>query len=267
MDIAWIQPTSGISIAVDVDDNVYTAYYEYNPGGDITLTKRDGNGDLLWDRTYDQTDNSRWEKATWVAVDPFGNALVAGTVMSGYSNPVNAASILMKYAPDGTLLWRTVYETSFRRLLHEEVPRRRERQHLRPRNGERRDGISSPRSRSSRPTARAVWSYFDADGIGAPVNFKFAPGGDIMIACRAIYGSVNGYARITRDGQKVWSYPGVNSLTAGDAAGDRFGNTYLVHGVYETNGGTDDQEGVAGRQSRLVTRLSSLRLPRRGRER
>jgi hypothetical protein len=237
VDIAWIQPTGGISIAVDADDNVYTAYQDFNPGGDITLTKRDGNGNFLWARTYDQTDNSKWDKATWVATDPFGNALVAGSVMSGFSNPVNAASILMKYAPDGTLLWRKVYETSFdgsytKKCLIDENANVYV---LGMGSGE---SAFVAKVKKFAPDGTAVWSYFDADGIGAPINFKFAPGGDIVIACRAIYGSVNGYARITRDGQRVWSYPGVNSLTAGDAAGDHLGNTYLVHGVYENNGGT-----------------------------
>lgn len=88
------------------------------------------------------------------------------------------------------------------------------------------------------PDGTGLWTYYDADGIGGPVNFKFAPDGDLVIAGRSIYGSVNGYARIDRNGQKVWSYPGVYSLTVGDAAGDDAGNTYLVHGVYAMNGGT-----------------------------
>jgi len=33
--------------------------------------------------------------------------------MSGYSNPVEAASIVMKFRPDGVLVWRRVYEGGF----------------------------------------------------------------------------------------------------------------------------------------------------------
>ncbi|MBK6879156.1 MAG: hypothetical protein IPG99_22645 [Ignavibacteria bacterium] len=62
---------------------------------------------------YDQTDNTKWEKAVWVETDNLGNAIVAGNLMSGYSSPVNAASILMKFDPNGNLLWRNVYENSF----------------------------------------------------------------------------------------------------------------------------------------------------------
>lgn len=237
VEVAWNEPTRGVAIAVDGGDNVYTVDYEYNPGGDITLTKRAADGSFLWASTYNQTDNSKWEKATWVATDHGGNALVAGTVMSGYSNPVNAASILMKYSPGGQLLWRNVYESSFdgsytRKCLVDED-----------------DNIyvlgmgSGPagyvtKVKKFAPDGSPLWTYFDADGIGAPINVKFAPDGDLVITGRAIFGSINGYARIDRDGQEIWSLPGVNSLTVGDAAGDQAGNTYLVHEVYEAGGGT-----------------------------
>ncbi|MBK7029855.1 MAG: hypothetical protein IPH45_11865 [Bacteroidales bacterium] len=31
--VSWIQYTEGISIATDMNNNVYTVNYEYNPGG------------------------------------------------------------------------------------------------------------------------------------------------------------------------------------------------------------------------------------------
>ena len=83
-----------------------------------------------------------------------------------------------------------------------------------------------------------LWTYLNNDGIGLPVNIKFTPDDKILIVGRAPYGSINGYAKLTKEGTPVWSYPGVNSLTVGDAAGDAEGNSYLVHGEYVTNGGT-----------------------------
>ena len=83
-----------------------------------------------------------------------------------------------------------------------------------------------------------LWTYMNNDGIGMPINFKFTPDNGILISGRAIYGSINGYAKLTKDGAHVWSYPGVNSLTAGDAAGDSDGNSYIVHGDYVYGGGT-----------------------------
>ena len=38
-------------------------------------------------------------KRTWVAATIRGNIIVTGDLMSGYSNPVNAASIIMKFSP------------------------------------------------------------------------------------------------------------------------------------------------------------------------
>lgn len=235
--VDWIAPTTGVSIAVDAADNVYTVYYEYNPGEEITLTKRDVNGNLLWEASYDQTDPTKWEKATWVTTDNENNILVSGTLMSGYYNPVNAASILMKYTPTGDLLWRQVYESGFdgsytRKCLVDAS------------NNIYVLGMGSgpagyvTKIKKFASNGSALWSYFDADGIGAPINIKFTADGSLVVVCRSIYGSVNGYAKIDVNGNKIWSYPGVYSLTVGDASGDLFGNTYLVHGEYVSNPGT-----------------------------
>lgn len=234
--VAWVEPTRGVSVALDATDNVYTADFEYNPGGDIYLTKRNSAGAFLWTTRYDQTDSTRWEAAQWVATDSQGNAIVAGSSMSGYSNPVNAASILMKFNPAGQLLWRRMYESSFdgsytRKCLVGED----DSIYVLGRAG----GAGVTKVKKFSPAGTPLWSYIDSDGIGAPVNFKFAPDGHILITGRSVYGSINGYAKIDRDGKRVWSYPGVYSLTVGDSAGDAFGNTYLVHREYvATNAGT-----------------------------
>ena len=98
---------------MDSANNVYTANWDYNAAGDITLTKRNAAGNILWDASYNNTDNTRHEVATWVETDHDGNILVSGTIRSGFSNPVNAASVLMKFNGAGTLLWRVVYENNF----------------------------------------------------------------------------------------------------------------------------------------------------------
>ena len=235
--VDWVQPTRGVSIAVDAADNVYTLDYVYALGAEMILTKRDASGAVVWERSFDQTDSTKWERASWVATDSRGNVIVCGTYMSGFSNPVEAASIVMKFDPNGNLLWRNVYESSF-------------------------DGSSIKKClvdasgniyvlgmgsgpagyvtkvKKFAPNGTAQWSYFDSAGIGKAVNFKFTPDGFITITGRSIFGSVNGYAKIDLSGNAVWSYPGVFSLTVGDCDGDAFGNTYLVHGEYVTNGGT-----------------------------
>jgi putative pyrroloquinoline-quinone binding quinoprotein len=235
--VDWVQPTRGVSIAADAADNVYTLDYVYALGAEMILTKRDASGALVWERSFDQTDPTKWERASWVATDSRGNVIVCGTYMSGYDNPVEAASIVMKFDPDGNVLWRNVCESSFdgssvKKCLVDAS-----------------DNIyvlgmgSGPsgyvtKVKKFAPNGTAQWSYFDSAGIGKAVNFKFTPDGHITIAARSLFGSVNGYAKIDLSGNPVWSYPGVFSLTVGDCDGDTFGNTYLVNGEYVPNGGT-----------------------------
>lgn len=228
--VDWNAPAGGLSLALDPLNNVFTVNYDYNLGGDITLTKRSPAGTLLWNASYDQTSTTMFDKATWVACDPQGNAFVSGTVMSGYSNPVSANSLLMKFDPAGNLLWRAVYGAFF-------------------------DGSSTTRCvvdksgnayvlglgqsgtglvttvRKFAPNGTTTWVWYDV-GIGGPFNVKFTPDSNLVIAHRASVGSTNGYTKLDRNtGTTVWNYS-ANSITVGDLAGDASGNTYLVHTNY-----------------------------------
>lgn len=229
--INWTQNTGGISIAVDNNDNVFTVYYEYNPAGDIYLTKRNNNGNFLWEAKFDQTENSKWEKATWVETDNQGNAIVTGTLMSGYSNPVNAASIVMKFSPQGTLLWRNVYENSFDGSYTKQCL-------VDASNNIYVLGIGyngtgqSTKVKKFAPDGSVIWTYYNFDGIGAPLYFKFTRDNSIVISGRGITGSINGFAKLDLAGINKWSIAGVNSITTGDAAGDSEGNTYIITGLY-----------------------------------
>ena len=75
----WQAATGGVAIAVDANDNVYTLDYTYALGAEMDLTKRAPNGGLLWVASHDQTDPTKWEKATWVATDTHDNVIVTGT--------------------------------------------------------------------------------------------------------------------------------------------------------------------------------------------
>jgi hypothetical protein len=223
--VDWIQD-GGLSLALDQQNNVYTVTYDANLGGDITLTKRNALGELLWNANYDQTSTTRFDRATWVATDAQGNAFVSGTVMSGFSNPVNANSLLMKFAADGTLLWRQEYAADFdgsstRKCLVDLA------------GNVYVLGLGSGPSglvttvRKFAPDGSTLWSWFDV-GIGGPVNMKFTPDSALVIAHRAVVGNINGYTKLDRDGATIWSIGNVTSFTVGDLAGDAVGNTYLV---------------------------------------
>ena len=227
--ISWFNYPGGVAVATDASDNVYTANWDYNSGGDITLTKRNSSGNILWEVPYNNTDATRHEVATWVDTDGAGNILVSGTIRSGYSNPVNAASLLMKYSPTGSLLWRIVYESSFdgsstRKCL------------IDANNNIYVLGIGTGPSgqvtkvKKINSSGVSVWNYFDA-GIGGPITFKLTPDNNILIIHRGITGSINGFSKIDLNGKNIWSMGGIASLSVGDAAGDAYGNTYIINGA------------------------------------
>ncbi len=229
--LTWFNYPGGVSVATDASDNVYTANWDYNSGGDITLTKRNAAGQILWEAPYNNTDLTRHEVATWVETDGSGNILVSGTIRSGYSNPVNANSLLMKFDPSGKLLWRVVYESNFDGSSTKKCIVDGENNIYVLGLGNSGTGLVTQVKKFS-PSGTPIWNYFDNAGIGAPVNFKLTPDNNILIVSRGISGSINGYAKISLEGKKIWSLAGINSLTVGDAAGDSNGNTYLINGQY-----------------------------------
>ncbi len=235
--VDWTQGPGGVTVAGDGLGNVYTARYDATPAGDIQIIKHDSAGVFQWQAGYDQTDMSKWEQAMSVNCDPSGNVVVCGTLKSGQSNPVNAAGILMKFSPTGTLLWRVVYDGAFdgsstRRCLVDG------------------DGIiyvlglgMGPnglvtRVKAFNPDGGIRWDWFDPEGIGAPVHFKFSPDRGLLVYCRSVTGSMNGYAKIDLNGNRVWSLSGIFGTSSGDLAGDSAGNTYLVHSESAPNSGT-----------------------------
>jgi hypothetical protein len=236
--VAWSNQPGGVAIATDSAENIYTARWDYNPAGDIYLAKRNSAGSVLWEVRYDNTDTTRHEVATWVDTDGAGNVFVTGTIRSGYSNPVNANSVLMKFAPDGRLLWRRVYEGNFdgssTRKLVIDADGNAYVLGLgtSPTNGQR------TTVRKFAPDGTQQWAWFDPVGIGAPLNIKWTADGALVISARALYGSLNGYARIDRDGRTAWTLPAISSLTTGDIAGDAAGNSFLINQNYAAGSGS-----------------------------
>jgi hypothetical protein len=102
----WVNQPGGVSVALNADGDVYTVRWDYAPGGDIFLAKRTAAGELLWEASSNNSDSNRHEVATWVGTDSQGNTFVSGTVRSGYSNPVDVHGLLLKFSPQGELVWR-----------------------------------------------------------------------------------------------------------------------------------------------------------------
>jgi uncharacterized repeat protein (TIGR01451 family) len=236
-DTAWINEPGSVAVARDAADNVYTARWDFNPAGDIFVAKRNPTGRVLWEVRFDNLDTTRHEAATFVAADSAGNVLVSGTVRSGISNPVNAASLLMKFSPDGQLLWRKVYGSNFdgsstRRVVMDP----QDRAHVLG-LGVCPAGLVST-VRQFNADGSPGWTWCDSAGIGAPTMIKRTPNGQFVIAARSITGSLQGFARIDAAGQTVWTQAGILSPTVGDIAGDASGNSYLVSANPATGQGT-----------------------------
>jgi len=228
--LQWFSYPGGVSVALDSDENVYSANWDYNPAGDITLTKRDSSGNIIWEIPYNNSDNTRHEVATWLETDPTNNILVSGTIRSGFSSPVNVNGILMKYSGEGSLLWRVntgadfdgsytikclVDQSSNAYVLSLANTAQGMRMQIKKYNL---DGI-------------LLWTYNDLVGIGAPQNIKLTSDNAILVMCRNISGNINGVAKIDTSGNLVWNATGIGSITTGDAIGDALGNTYIVHGT------------------------------------
>jgi hypothetical protein len=229
VNVEWSNYPGGVALATDQLHHVYSANWDYNPGGDITLTKRTSDGTIVWNTAFDNTDDTRHEVCTWVETDNQNNCLVAGTIRSGFSNPVDAASVLMKFDDDGNLLWRNVFESSFEGSYTRKIVVDDSDNVYVMGLGNGPDGLVT-RVKKFDANGDAVWTYYDVNGIGAPMNFKFTPDNCLLLSGRGTTGTVNGYLKLSLAGDLIWSRSGVLSPTIGDASGDSFGNTYMVNG-------------------------------------
>lgn len=233
----WINEPGGVAVARDAADNVFTARWDANPAGDIHVAKRNAAGVLQWEVRHDNLDTTRHEAATFVAADSAGNVLVSGTIRSGFSSPVNANSLLMKFGPSGQLLWRQVYGSDFdgsstRRVVMDP----QDRAHVMG-LGVCPAGLMGT-VRQFHADGSPGWTWCDSVGVGAPTMLKRTPDGQFVLAARSLFGSVQGFARIDAGGQTVWSLAGIGSLTVGDIAGDAQGNSYVIFGDPVSGQGT-----------------------------
>lgn len=225
--LTWSVPPRGVAIAADAAENVFTADWEYAPAGDIVLTKTAPNGVRLFSVRRDNTDSTRHEVATWVDTDSTGGAYVSGTSRSGYSNPVNANALLMRFAADGTLLWRLVLGSDFDggstvKLLRDEAD-----------NayvlgiGPTPAGVRA-RIHKVSPTGQVLWMWFDFAGIGSPVNLKWGANGNLVVAARGVTGLLGGAAQVDRNGLGQILLTSIPAYAGVDATADASGRMIVV---------------------------------------
>lgn len=243
--VAWSTLPGGVAISTDAAENVFTVTWESGPGGDILLTKRNLAGTELYTVRYDNTDPTRHEAATWVQADATGAVYVTGTIRSGTSNPVDVNGVLMRFAPDGTLLWRRVLGPDFDggRAVRVVVDAANNAYVLGL-------GATSAGQRTTlrkfTPAGTEAWLWADPQGIGAPVNLKLGANGDLLVSTFGVTGQNAGFARIGADGVTVWTRTTNQALSAGDIAGDATGASYIVYVDSLTLQGRLEKVGASG---------------------
>ncbi|MBS4015983.1 MAG: SBBP repeat-containing protein [Candidatus Latescibacteria bacterium] len=114
-DLLWTQRYTGLgsadddeaaAIKVDGSGNVHVTGFSVGSGtgSDFATIKYNANGDLLWERRYDQTNSN--DRAKALAIDRLGNVFVTGFVtQSGLTDYMT-----IKYDADGELLWAKSYD-------------------------------------------------------------------------------------------------------------------------------------------------------------
>ncbi|HUS16862.1 MAG TPA: hypothetical protein VM536_17840 [Chloroflexia bacterium] len=100
-------PASGQGVAVAPDGAVYVAGVAPRPGGgfafDLVLLKLDATGALIWQRAYAAGEIA--DARGGVAVGPDGAIYVAGGLQQPRQRIVDLNTLLLKFAPDGSLAW------------------------------------------------------------------------------------------------------------------------------------------------------------------
>jgi hypothetical protein len=103
------------AVALDADGNVFVTgwSYDYEPGPpeeiivDAATIKYDADGNVLWVRRHRLPGHNNQPQD--VVIDSAGNAYVAGGAWIGDNENGGFDLFLLKYAPDGTLVWdRTI---------------------------------------------------------------------------------------------------------------------------------------------------------------
>ncbi|WP_396182839.1 T9SS type A sorting domain-containing protein [Flavobacterium sp.] len=257
VNVEWSNYPGGVSVAVNQLHEVYSANWDYNPAGDITLTKRNSSGSILWNSTFDNVDNTRHEVVTWLETDSQNNCLVSGTIRSGYSNPVNAASLLMKYNPQGELLWRVVFEASFEGSYTKKIVVDSSDNIYVLGLGMGSNGLVT-RVKKFNSNGETVWTYYDSNGIGAPINIKFTTDNALVVSGRGITGIINGYLKLSIEGNLIWSKAGITSSTIGDIVGDSFGNSYIINGENVVSNAGSILEKLDGNGASIWSHTNSM---------
>ncbi|MEZ5963181.1 MAG: hypothetical protein R3F56_04965 [Planctomycetota bacterium] len=98
----------GAMIGIDGSDAIYVT--GHSPGVSIETARLRLDGTLLWQVEF--ANGGTHTHADWLAVDAFGDVVVAGHVVAG-GNRTPSGFVTLKYDPAGNLLWSDVIPSTF----------------------------------------------------------------------------------------------------------------------------------------------------------
>ncbi len=244
--LTWSVQPGGVAVAADAAENVFTARGEAQPAGDIWLTKTSPAGVSLFSVRFDNTSSTRQELATWVETDSTGGAYVSGTSRAGsFANPVNANGLLMRFAADGTLVWRRVLGADFDGGSTLRVLRDAADNAYVLGIGPTPSGVRA-RIHKYSPDGALLWTWFDPTGVGAPANLKWGANGHLVVPARAPTGLLGGVVTLDVDGLTRTVLTAIPAFASLDATADTDGQIIVVSLDPATSQGRLAKYGASG---------------------
>jgi hypothetical protein len=214
----------------DLNDNV-VILGDTVVGDYLVIKKFNAAGSLLWQTTYDPTERLR---GVWVAVDSGGNILSLATVVGG-SNYTPSGWVILKYDPNGNLLWVNNLPGPFRDARRVEVDGSDQiyvagRMWL--------TNASSNTTQDSvlikySPDGTMLWtSVFDnSSAIDEPYAMTISPDSS-RIGVAGVSGNLFMGLMYDPNGNLLWSKTSGVGYPANDVAFDTGNNSYFATGTY-----------------------------------
>ncbi len=113
----WVVPAAdyfknGSMAAIDSSNNLIITGYRpaYAGASHIYTRKFDISGNLMWEQIDSSGSQWKFQKPRWVNTDSLNNIYITGYSYSGTSNEYTDSIVVIKYDPNGGLLWRKKIE-------------------------------------------------------------------------------------------------------------------------------------------------------------
>ena len=233
--VSFTPNTYGEMIAMDAANNVFVVGSV--PWSTISVAKFSPAGAKLWQRSFDNPGTR--EQGSWVTIDPQGNAIVTGYLVSGSSNNPSGL-VVLKYDTAGQLLWQDVIPAAFGYAWRAKTD---------PQGNVYVLGRAWAANASGNTTHDIVtlkyspsgvrqWQrYFGFDNFSSdyPAAMAVTPTGNVIVVGSAVGQML--MAAYDPAGNKIWSKSVASSTGALDVAVGPGGEFFVVGGTYSRTTG------------------------------